>query len=109
MVRTDAYSYITLTGVPLLEAASQCSKLCEKSKQFVGYHSAMKHHRLAAHIASVSFIFCFAFCILTHRTANYDLWNIAILIIMIYANVTPFIGVHTDAAEGLQTSYFAEL
>lgn len=97
-VRTDAYSYITLTGVPFLDAASQCSKLCEKSKQFVGYHSAMKHHRLAAHIASVSFIFCWAFWILTYRTANYDLCHVAILIVIIYANISPFIGIHTDAA-----------
>jgi len=98
MVRTDAYSYITLTGIPFCDAARQCSKLCEKSKQFVGYHSAMKHHRLVAHVASISFIFFWAFWILTYRTANYDLWNVAVLIFAIYGTVTWFIGVHVDSA-----------
>jgi hypothetical protein len=69
----------------------------------------MKHHRLAAHIASVLFIFCLGFWILTYRTVNYDLWKIGILIVLIYANISPFIGIHTDVAEGLQTSYLAEL
>lgn len=69
----------------------------------------MKHHRLASHIASISFIFFWAFWILTLRTANYDMWNLAVLVFVIYGTVTWFIGIHVDAAEGLQTSYLAEL
>lgn len=109
LVRTDAYSYINLTGIPFCDAARQCAKLCDRSKQFVGYHSAMKHYRLAAHIASISFVFFWAFWILDYRTLNFDLWNVAILVLAIYGTVTWFIGIHTDSAEGLQTSYLAEL
>jgi hypothetical protein len=98
-----------LTGIPFCDAARQCAKLCDKSRQFVGYHSAMKHYRLAAHIASISFVFFWAFWILDYRTLNFDLWNVAIVILAIYGTVTWFIGIHTDSAEGLQTSYLAEL
>lgn len=109
LVRTDAYSYINLTGIPFCDAARQCAKLCDRSAQFVGYHSAMKHYRLAAHIASVCFVFFWAFWILNYRTFNFDLWNVAIVILAIYGTVTWFIGIHADSAEGLQTSYLAEL
>jgi hypothetical protein len=107
LVRTDAYSYINLTGIPFCDAARQTSKLCDRTNQFVGYHSAMKHYRMAAHIACISFVFIWGFWILNYRTFNYDLWNVAILILAIYGTVTWFIGIHTDAAEGLQTSYLA--
>jgi hypothetical protein len=107
LVRTDAYSYINLTGIPFCDAARQCGKLCDRSNQFVGYQSALKHYRLAAHIACVSFIFFWGFWILNYRTLNYDLWNVAILVMAIVGTVTWFIGIHADAAEGLQTSYLA--
>lgn len=71
LVRTDAYSFINLTGLPFCESARRCSRLCENSNQFVGYHSAMKHHRLGAHIASVSFVFMWACWILMIRTTHF--------------------------------------
>lgn len=98
LVRTDAYSYINLTGIPFCDAARQCNMLCDRSKQFVGYHSAMKHSRFSAHVACVSFVFLWSFWILNYRTFNYDLWNIAILICLIYGTVTWFIGINNDAA-----------
>lgn len=109
LVRTDAYSYINLTGIPFCDAARQCGRLCDRSKQFVGYFSAMKHYRLATHISIISFVFFWGFWILDYRTLNFDLWKIAVLIIMIYSTVTWFVGIHIDSAEGLQTSYLAEL
>ena len=69
----------------------------------------MKHYRFAALIASTSFVFFWAFWILNFRTSHYDLWQVAILILSIYGNITWFVGIHTDSAEGLQTSYLAEL
>jgi hypothetical protein len=98
-----------LTGIPFCDSARQCARLCDRSNQFVGYHSAMKHYRFAAHIACVSFVFFWALWILNYRTFNYNLWQLAILIVFIIGIVTWFIGIHTDAAEGLQTSYLAEL
>jgi hypothetical protein len=69
----------------------------------------MKHYRLAAHIASISFVFFWGFWILDYRTFNFDLWKVAVLIMAIYGSLTWFIDIHIDAAEGLQTSYLAEL
>ena len=98
LIRTDSYAYINLTGVPFCDASRQVARLCDHSNQFVGYHSAMKHFRFAAHIAATSFVFFWAFWILNYRTSHYDLWQVAILILSIYGNITWFVGIHTDAA-----------
>jgi hypothetical protein len=107
LVRTDAYAYINLTGIPFCDAARQTSRLADRSNQFIGYHSAMKHYRFAAHVSAIAFSFLWAFWVLNYRTFNYSLWQVGILIMFIYGIVTWFIGIHTDAAEGLQTSYLA--
>ena len=46
---------------------------------------------------------------MNYRTFNFDLWQVAVLVLTIYGTITWFVGIHTDAAEGLQTSYLAEL
>ena len=98
LVRTDAYSYINLTGIPFCDSARQTARLCDRSNQFVGYHSAMKHYRFAAHISIISFIFFWAYWILNYRTFNFDVWNVVILILFIYGTVSFFVGIHTDTA-----------
>jgi hypothetical protein len=108
LVRTDAYSYINLTGIPFCNAARQCRRLCDRSNQFVGYHSPMKHYSLAAHVACIAFVFLLTWFILKYRMFNFNLWHVAVLIMIIYGTVTWFIGIHVDSAEGLQTSYLAE-
>ena len=46
---------------------------------------------------------------MSYRMANFDMWNVSVLVVLVFGTVTWFIGVHVDAAEGLQTSYLAEL
>lgn len=57
----------------------------------------MKHYRLSAHIALITLIFIGTFFVLKVRTVNLGLWHIAVLIMVIYATITWFIGLHVDA------------
>lgn len=58
----------------------------------------MKHYRFGAHIESIAFVLVWGFWILNVRTFGYDLWQIVILITVIYGTITWFVGIHTDAA-----------
>lgn len=108
LVRTDSYSYINIGSIPFCNAGRQCKKICLGAKHFVGYHSPMKHYRYAAHVFLVTAAFIAAWFILRARVWNYGFWNLALLITLIYITVTFFVGIHADAAQGLQTSYFCE-
>ena len=68
----------------------------------------MKHYRYAAHVLLVTSSFIGAWFILRARVWNFGFWNLTLLIVVIYITVTFFIGLHADAAEGLQTSYLCE-
>lgn len=108
LVRTDAYSYINIAGIPFCNAGRECKKICLGSKHFIGYHSPLKHYRYVTHVFLVTSAFIAAWFILRTRVYNYGFWNIALIISVIYITVTLFIGLHTDAVEGLQTSYLCE-
>ncbi len=59
----------------------------------------MKHHRLGAHIASISFVFLWAFWILMIRTTHSQMMqHLVVLIFVIYGTLTWFIGIHVDVA-----------
>eukprot|EP00919_Chromeraceae_sp_WS-2016_P055313 GHVR01131432.1.p1 GENE.GHVR01131432.1~~GHVR01131432.1.p1 ORF type:complete len:258 (+),score=-12.44 GHVR01131432.1:1127-1900(+) len=98
LVRTDAYSYINLTGIPYCNSARQCKMLCDRSHQFIGTHSAMKHYRFAAHIFCVASVALMTYFILKYRVHNFGFWHVAIGVTMIYAIVTWFIDIHADSA-----------
>jgi hypothetical protein len=98
LVRTDAYSYINLTGIPFCNSARECERLCGRSNQFVGTHSAIKHYRFAAHVFLVALVAILGFLILKYRLLNPGFWNLVIGIAVILATVTWFINIHADAA-----------
>ena len=108
LVRTDAYSYINMSGIPFCNSARQCKKICGNSEHFIGSYSPMKHYRFAAHVLCVAAVFLMTWFILRARMWNPGFWHYAILIVVIYMIVTWFIDIHADAAEGIQTSYCSE-
>ena len=108
LVRTDAYSYMNFSGIPFCDAARQCKKLCDRSHQFIGTHSAMKHYRFVAHVAVVTLALIASYFVLRWRVHDFTLWHFGFLVFYIYALVTWFIDIHADSAEGLQTSFLAE-
>lgn len=108
MVRTDAYSYLNITGIPFCNSARECEKLCSKTNLWVGEHSAMKHYRFAAHVFLVTLGFILGYLILRVRVVNIGFWHLLILLVVVEAIVTWFINIHADAAEALQTCFLVE-
>ena len=108
LVRTDAYSYINMSGIPFCNAARQCKKICGNSEHFVGSYNPMKHYRFAAHVLCVAAVFLMTWFILRARMINPGFWHYVLLIVVIYMIVTWFVDIHADAAEGIQTSYLSE-
>lgn len=98
MVRTDAYSYINLSGVPFCNSARNCANLCEKSKQFVGNHSAIKHYRFIAFVFLTSLLCFMTQWILNYRTFSICPCNFAIGVVIIYGTIAWFIDIHTSSA-----------
>ena len=99
---------MNMSGIPFCNSARVCKNLCESSNHFIGYHSPMKHYRFIAHVFCVSVVFLMSWFILKARLWNYGFWHFALIFVVIEIVLTWFINIHTDSAEGLQTSYLAE-
>jgi len=108
LVRTDAYSYINLSGIPFCTAARECSKLCTSSNLFVGNYSPLKHQRFVAHVLLVAISVVIGYLIASVRLQHVSRWGVITLIVVVYMVVTWFIGIFTDSAEGIETSFLAE-
>lgn len=109
LIRSDAYAYQNLTGIPYCNAARQCEALCQYSDNFRGSKSCLRLYRIAAHIFLVAIVAIVCYLILQGRGANYTNWFIVALIIFgAYCILTYFVDIHADAADGLMVSYLAE-
>lgn len=108
-MRTDAYAYINLTGIPYCNAARQCEALCHNAEGFRGNQSCMRLYRNAAHIFLVAIVTFISYLILSGREASYTNWFIfALIIFSAYCISTYFIDIHANAADGLMVSYLTE-
>ena len=105
LVRTDAYSYQNLSGIPFCNAARQVKKINERNPSFIGSHSPMAHYRFAAHAFLVPITLLACWFILRARVWNPNFWHCIILTVLIISILTWFINIQPDAAEGIQTSY----
>lgn len=108
LVRTDAYSYINLSGIPFCNAARQAKKINERNPTYVGSQSPMNHYRFAAHAFLISAAILMTWFILRARVWNANLWHWIVLIVVLYAILNWFINILGDAAEGIQTSFLVE-
>lgn len=68
----------------------------------------MEHYRFNAHVTVLALLGMLAMLILNARMHAVGFWHAAAAIYLCYTIVTWFIGIHADAAEGIQTSFFAE-
>lgn len=98
LVRTDAYSYIHMSGIPFCNSAQQCRKMCHHSNHFVGSYSPIKHYKFAAHVCCVGVTFLMCWFILRARMINPGFWHYTILIFVIYMIVTWFIDIFANVA-----------
>ena len=98
IVRTDAYSYINLSGIPFCNSARNCSHLCENSRLFIGSQSPMRHYRLIASIFLVSMLSFMTQFILNYQTFTISFWNLAIGVIVIYMTIHWFVDIHAASA-----------
>jgi hypothetical protein len=97
-VRSDAYAYTSMTGIPYCNAAMNCGRLCERSKHFVGQHSPIRHYRFVAHVFVVGVVLIPAWFILRGRVWNYGFWHFVLLVVVAYTTATWFLNIHADSA-----------
>lgn len=108
LVRSDAYSYINLSGIPFCNSARQAKKINERNPSYIGSHSPMDHYRFAAHAFLIPVALLTTWFILRARVWNPNVWHWIVLTFVLIAILSWFINILADAAEGLQTSFLAE-
>lgn len=108
LVRTDAYSYITLSGLPFCNSARQCHELCFRGEQFVAGYNPLKHYRFAASVFLTTISYLLAHIYANKRVDYFTWWHFITLVVLSYAVICWFVNIDADAAEGIATSFLAE-
>lgn len=108
LVRTDSYSYITLTSLPFCNAGRECHNLCMNGDQFVGGYNPMKHYRFVATVFLVALGYLLGHIYANKHVVGLTWWHLVVIIFTVYACVCWFVNITADAAEGISTSFFAE-
>ena len=108
-VRTDAYSYINLTGVPFCNAGTECYENCHfATDHFVGWFNPMKHYKFLAATFLTTLMYILGSIYVNKRVYTFHWWENVVLIVISYATVVWFIDISANAAEGILTSYLTE-
>jgi len=108
LVRTDSYSYITLSSLSFCNAGRECRNNCFNGDQFVGVYNPLKHYRFVASVFLVALGYLLASIFTGKHVTSFTWWHHVILIVTVYAVVCWFVDIDADAAEGVSTSFFAE-
>jgi hypothetical protein len=108
LVRSDVYAYINLTGIPYCNAARNCELLCSRTSLFSGSHSCLQMYRAAANWVNMAVVLLICYCLMKGRTGDISLISLLIIAVFSWCISMYFIGIHTDAAEGLQISFLME-
>ena len=109
LVRTDAYSYINLAGLPFCNAARQSFEVCHYAQnEFVAGYNPMKHYRFVASTALTTLLYILGSIYVNKRVVNFYWWENVVLIVISYAVICWFVDISANAAEGVSTSYLAE-
>jgi hypothetical protein len=107
-VRSDAYAYIHLSGIPYCNACRQSQAICEQTHLFNSNHSCIRLYRVAAQIFVVTLGVLLTYIVFQARTNFISMFVLAVVICFVYLMATHFVDLHSNAAEGLVTCYLAE-
>ena len=109
LVRTDAYSYINLSGEPFCNSARECYDVCiHATDQFVGGFNPMKHYRFVASTFLTALLYILGSIYVNKRVVNFYWWQNVVLIVISYAVICWFVDISANAAEGISTSFLTE-
>jgi len=101
-VRTDAYSYINLTGIPFCNAARQCEALCRYSELIKNSESCLRLYRQASHIFLIGLTALISYTIFDSKTAIYGgydhFWILVAILLVAYCISTYFADIHPNGA-----------
>jgi hypothetical protein len=94
LVRSDAMSFVILSGNPICNSARYCEYLCHKSILTEYSQSCSRIYRISAHffIAALTLLYSIFF------TQNSSIYAFLIILIGTLAISTFFISMHADAA-----------
>lgn len=108
LVRTDAYTYINLAGIPFCDSGRECTKICHFNNQFVGNYNPMKHFRFITHVFLVSIGTLLGYIFIEIRLIQVTFWHIFTLIVAIFALISIFSALPIDSSEAVSTNFFVE-
>lgn len=104
LVRSDAMSYIYLSGNPYCNSARYCEYLCDNSASVEAAQTTSRAYRLGAHLLIASATAIFALYV------RHQILPTVILVIMFISMFisTFFISIHADAAEAILISFMTD-
>jgi len=108
LVRTDAYAYTHITGMPFCNSARECAKICNHNTSFVGSQNLVRSYRFIAHVFLVALTSLFGYIFANIRVSNISWWYVATIITVSYAMIIWFVEIYGAAAEGISTSFLTE-
>ena len=110
LIRTDAYSYINLTGAPYCNSAKQCEYICHRSPVFEGSQSTIRIYRIGSHIMMISLVVLVSYYLSKLSLLNNEVSLMALVCVsfVTYCMAAYFLLVHLDAAEGIMTCFLTE-
>jgi hypothetical protein len=100
LIRTDAYSYINLTGVSYCNAAKQCEYICHRSPVFEGSQSAIRIYRIGSHVMIISLSLIISYFVSKKLLLNNDVSFMALVCVFFvtYSTAAYFLLIHLDTA-----------
>ena len=104
LVRSDAYSYIALTGNPFCNSAKYCEYLTNESMACDGNQSSMRIYRICAHLCIVGTTSILGLYI----KGTVEAYTIAAVLILGIFVSTFIISYHSDASEALLIMFLLE-
>jgi len=105
LVRSDAMSYIFLTGNPLCNSSRYCEYLCDQSLLTDSSQSTSRSYRICAHFLIAGGV---AIAGLFMKGSGLSTYTIIAIIVLAIFIATFFVSIHADAAEAIQIIFLGD-
>ena len=105
LVRSDAMSYIFLTGNPYCNSSRYCEYLCDQSLLTESSQSTSRSYRICAHFLIAGGV---AIAGLFMKGSGLSTYTIIAIIVLAIFIATFFVSIHADAAEAIQIIFLED-
>lgn len=98
LIRTDAYAYQNLSGIPFCNSARQAKKINERNPAYVGSHSPMNRYNFVSKLFLVPLSLILSWLILRAWVPNPNIWHWIISTLLNYFTLSFFTDFFGNAA-----------